>query len=447
MDSINSLGELFEMVSEYCRGEISEVAHKVWIKDIEPLNLEGSVVQLGVKTDFKKKILQERYIKLLATAFEAVLGFPVKIEVVVTEEAGAPPPPIVQPGDSFIPVEPTENGDYEFTFDTFIIGPSNKFAHAASLAVSANPASTYNPLFIYGASGLGKTHLLYAISNEIQKNFPKKHIIYAKGEEFTNELINAIQTNTTKDFHDKYRMTDVLLVDDIQFIGGKDSTQEEFFHTFNTLYQAGKQIVLTSDRPPKEIKTLEDRLRTRFEWGLLADIQPPDFETRIAIIRRKAQLLGSSIPDDVADYVANRLKTNIRQIEGAVKKIIAYEQFAHASPSILIAQNAIRDILNDNQPIPVTVERIISEVGRTFSVTPQDIRSNKRNAQISSARQAAIYVVREITQMSMSAIGDEFGGKDHSTIVYSIQKVEAQMQNDAVFKETIEDIVKNIRNN
>ncbi|PWM37973.1 MAG: chromosomal replication initiator protein DnaA [Clostridiales bacterium] len=439
---MESFHEVFELVSEYCKGEISEVAHKVWIKDIEPLKLEGSTAYLGVKTDFKKKILEERYLGLLATAFENVLGFEVKVEIVCQPDLSPAP----EPEAPFLS-KPSGNGDYEYTFSTFIIGPSNKFAHAASLAVAANPASTYNPLFIYGASGLGKTHLLYAICNEIQKNSPQKKIIYAKGEEFTNELINAIATQTTKEFHDKYRMADVLLVDDIQFIGGKESTQEEFFHTFNTLYQAGKQIVLTSDRPPKEIKTLEDRLRTRFEWGLLADIQPPDFETRIAIIRRKAQLLGSTMPDEVAEYIANRLKNNIRQLEGAVKKIIAYEELAHTPPSILIAQNAIRDILNDNQPIPVTVERIISEVSRTYSVSAQDIRSNKRSAQISSARQIAIYIVREITQMSMSAIGEEFGGRDHSTIVYAIQQVEKNMQHDSVYKETIEDIIKNIRNN
>ncbi|MCI8442087.1 MAG: chromosomal replication initiator protein DnaA [Provencibacterium sp.] len=446
MDSINSFHELFQLVSDYCKGEISEVAYNLWIKDIEPIELKGSSVYLGVKTDFKKKILEERYVKLLEEAFEAVLGFPVEVKILCEnpEDTAAPPPP---QAESIVPGSgPPEAGDYEYTFSTFIIGPSNKFAHAASLAVATNPASTYNPLFIYGASGLGKTHLLYAICNEIQQNFPQKRLIYVKGEEFTNELINAIQNNTTMAFHDKYRVTDVLLVDDIQFIGGKESTQEEFFHTFNTLYQAGKQIVLTSDRPPKEIKTLEDRLRTRFEWGLLADIQPPDFETRIAIIRRKAQLMGSTMPDDVAEYIANRLKTNIRQLEGAVKKIIAFEQFAHTPPSILMAQNAIRDILNDNQPIPVTVERIISEVSRTYSVSPQDIRSTKRSAQISTARQAAIYVVREITQMSMSAIGEEFGGKDHSTIVYSIQKVEGLMENNPVYKETIEDIIRNIRN-
>ncbi len=337
-------------------------------------------------------------------------------------------------------------GDYEYTFATFIIGPSNKFAHAAALAVAANPANAYNPLFIYGGSGLGKTHLLYAICAEIRQNKPQMKVIYSKGEEFTNELISAIATERTKDFHDKYRQADILLVDDIQFIGGKESTQEEFFHTFNALYQAGKQIVLTSDRPPKEIKTLEDRLRTRFESGLLADVQPPDFETRIAIIRRKAELLDIAIPDDVAEYISNRLKNNIRQLEGAVKKIKAYKILAGSSPSIVIAQNAIRDILNDSQPISVTVERIINEVSRYFEVTPQDIRSQKRSSQISLARQVAMYVVREVTQMSMSSIGEEFGGKDHSTVVYSIQQCREKMENDSRFKNTVEDIIKNIRN-
>ncbi|MEG2371221.1 MAG: chromosomal replication initiator protein DnaA, partial [Hydrogenoanaerobacterium sp.] len=245
----------------------------------------------------------------------------------------------------------------------------------------------------------------------------------------------------------KYRQADALLVDDVQFIGGKESTQEEFFHTFNALYESNKQIVLTSDRPPKEIKTLDDRLRTRFEWGLLADIQPPDFETRVAIIQRKAELLDIQIPDDVAEYVANKLKTNIRQLEGAVKKIKAYKTLTGTPPSILIAQNAIRDILNDHQPVPVTIERIISEVARTYNgVTPQDIRSSKRSANISSARQVSIYIVREITQMSMASIGQEFGGRDHSTIVYALQQVEKNMNIDPRYRELIEDIIKNVRN-
>lgn len=446
---MESFSEVLSMVNEYCKQKLSDVAYSLWIKDIEPVKFEDLTAYLYVKSEFRKKIIDEKYSSLLKEAFKEVLGFDVQVNI-LCDEVKSPP---VQSNEDAIPSFSKEEleafsqgGEYEYTFSTYIVGPSNKFAHAAAMAVASNPATSYNPLFIYGASGLGKTHLLYAICGEIARVNPGTNIIFVKGEEFTNELIGAITTETTKQFHDKYRQADVLLVDDIQFIGGKESTQEEFFHTFNTLYQASKQIVLTSDRPPKEIKTLEDRLRTRFEWGLIADIQPPDFETRIAIIRRKAQLMDIDIPDDVAEYIANRIKNNIRQLEGAVKKLKAYKLLAGSPPSILIAQNAIRDILNDNQPLPVTVERIIAEVGRTYGVSPTDIRSNKRSAQISSARQSAMYIVREITQMSMSSIGEEFGGRDHSTVVYATQQVEKNMKTDLHYKETIEDIIKNIRN-
>ena len=437
---MDSFAELFALVLDLCKNQISDVAFNLWLKDIIPLRLEGSAAFLQVNSEFKMNIIREKYTSILKSAFETTLGFPV--DVIITCET---PQPAEKPAGPPPSDAAAVNGEYDYTFDTFIVGSSNKFAHAASLAVAANPANAYNPLFIYGGSGLGKTHLLYAICAEIRKNRPIYNIIYVKGDEFANDIITAIRDQRTAEFRERYRKADVLLVDDIQFIGGKESTQEEFFHTFNTLYESNKQIVLASDRPPKEIKTLEDRLRTRFEWGLLADIQIPDFETRIAIIRRKAQLLDIQMPDDVAEYIANRLKTNIRQLEGTVKKLKAYKLLQGTNRSIMIAQNAIRDILNDNQPVPVTVERIISEVGRTYGISPQDIRSNKRSAQISAARQISIYIVREITQMSMSTIGDEFGGRDHSTIVYAIQQVEKNMNNDLRYKETIEDIIKNIR--
>lgn len=443
---MESFADLFALVLENCQGKMSDVAFSLWLKDIVPLRLDESVAHLRVNSEFKMNIVKEKYSSILKTSFEEILGFEVEIEISCEN-----PSPI-----SFAPAagamaalsnEPDvlNGGEYDYTFDTFIVGPSNKFAHAASIAVAANPANAYNPLFIYGASGLGKTHLLYAICGDIHKNRPDYNIIYVKGDEFANEMITSIQDKTTPAFREKYRQADVLLVDDIQFIGGKESTQEEFFHTFNTLYESSKQIVLASDRPPKEIKTLEDRLRTRFEWGLLADIQAPDFETRIAIIRRKAQLLMLTVPDDVSEYIANRLKTNIRQLEGTVKKLKAFSLIQPGPITIVTAQNAIRDILNDNQPVPVTVERIIAEVGRTYGVSPQDIRSTKRSAQVSSARQISSYIVREITQMSMATIGEEFGGRDHSTIVYALQQVEKNMANDQRYKETIEDIIKNIR--
>ncbi|MEG2144771.1 MAG: chromosomal replication initiator protein DnaA, partial [Oscillospiraceae bacterium] len=340
----------------------------------------------------------------------------------------------------------SQNGEYSYTFDNFIVGSSNKFAHAASLAVAEAPAAAYNPLFIHGGSGLGKTHLLCAICNEIEKNNPASNILYVKSEGFTNELIDSLSKNKMAEFRDKYRPVDVLLMDDIQFIGGKDSTQEEFFHTFNTLYEAGKQIVVTSDRPPKEIKTLEDRLRTRFESGLIADIQPPDYETRVAIIKRKAELLELELSPDVIDYIASKLKTNIRQLEGTVKKIKANKLLAGMTPTIVSAQNAIRDILNDSQPISVVIERIIAEVARFYEVSPSDVKSNKRAAQISLARQASMYIIREITGISMASIGDEFGGRDHSTVVYALKQVDNMLSVNPHFKNTVDDIIKNVKN-
>ncbi len=271
--------------------------------------------------------------------------------------------------------------------------------------MAANPSGAYNPLFIYGGSGLGKTHLLTAIQTEIKRTHPDFVIMYVTCEQFTNELIAAIRAGSTEDFRMKYRVADLLLVDDIQFIAGKESTQEEFFHTFNSLHDAHKQIVIASDRPAKEIKSLEERLRTRFEWGLTADVQPPDFETRVAIVKRKAELLHLDLPEDVAEFIANHLKNNIRQLEGAVKKLNAYRLLEGIQPVIGVAQNAIKDILNENQPVPVTIEKIVGEVSRTFNVSPADIRGTKRNANVASARRVAIYILREVTGMSMEEIG------------------------------------------
>ena len=301
-----------------------------------------------------------------------------------------------------------------------------------------------DPLFIYGPSGLGKTHLLNAIQIEIHKNHPDYNIVYVDCEKFTNEIITAVKMATTEQFRQKYREADVLLIDDIQFLAGKESTQEEFFHTFNTLHNAGKQIVLASDRPAKEIKSLEERLRTRFEWGLTADIQPPDFETRVAIVKRKAELLNLDLPDDVAEYIANHLKQNIRQLEGAVKKLNAYYMLEGIAPCIGVTTTAIKDTLNDTQPIPVTIEKIINEVARTYNVIPSDIRGKKRSANVSAARQMSMYIIREITGMSMEAIGSEFQ-RDHSTVVYSINTMEKNIGKDRHLKETVDDIMKNIR--
>lgn len=445
---MDSFEEVFQAVQEYCRLRVTAPAFTVFFQRLEVVSFDGTTAVLLAPAEFIRTSLVNRYMPLLTEAFTATLGIDVKVEI---EVAAPPPAPPADAPDAIsqtvLPGSAQENaGNYAFTFENFIVGPNNKFAHAAALAVASNPSGSYNPLFIYGPSGLGKTHLEIAIRLEIQKNHPEFNILYVDGEAFTNEIITAIRNNSTAEFHQKYRQADVLLVDDIQFIGGKEATQEEFFHTFNTLYNAGKQIVLASDRTPKEIKSLDDRLRSRFEWGLTADIQPPDFETRVAIIKRKANLLGMELPEDVCEFIAKRLKNNIRQLEGAVKKMNAYRMLSGIHPTVGAAQNAIKDILSETQPVPVTIEKIMNEVARCYNITPADIRSRKRTANISDARKTAIYCIREITGMSMEDIGKEFGGRDHSTVVYSIKQVEEMMDTNSSFKEMVEDIIKNTRN-
>ncbi len=438
MDSFN---ETWQLVCDYCKSRITEVAFKTWISRIEPYDIDFNLAQvtLLVPNEFHKETVTRCFIQLLTDSFREIFGQAFQIKLVVPDEIR------VEKEQQPIQAESPDD-DMALTFSNYIVGSSNKFAHAASQAVAQNPGGSYNPLFIYGNSGLGKTHLLHAIKNEILSNNPDMKIVYVKGDDFTNEIVDSVRKVKTDEFRKKYRQSDVLLVDDVQFIGGKESTQEEFFHTFNALYEARKQIVLTSDRTPKEIKTLEERLRTRFESGLIADIQPPDIETRIAILKNKAEMLDFYIPDEICDYIANKLKTNVRQLEGVVKKIKAKSLLNGEKPSITIAQEVISDVLTNEVPVPVTVERIIEEVARTFGVTADAIRSVKnRQANLSNARHIAIYVVRQVTGLSMTAIGEEFGGRHYSTIVYTIQEVTKKMSKDSKTKEMIEDIIKNIQ--
>lgn len=436
---METIKEMWSGILDYLRVNegLSQVAFDVWINCMEPYGIENGEVVVYVHTDFQKKIITENYKDRIVNAFERVMGIPLGLKIVSRESAVSAAPVTDQ-------AETVSNFESGFTFDNFIVGSSNKFAYAASQAVASKPAVQYNPLFIYGGSGLGKTHLLYAICNEIRRKNPAAKILYAKGEAMTNDIIEAIQNGTTPELRSKYRTADVLLVDDIQFISGKERTQEEFFHTFDYLHSNNKQIVLTSDRPPKEIATLEDRLRNRFEMGLMADIQPPDLETRIAIIRKKAESLEIPITDEIAEYVATQLKSNVRQLEGVVKNIKAQYMLKGERLSLLTAQNAIRDMRNDNQPVSITVDRIINEVARSMMVKPEDIRSQKRNAPVSQARQVAEYVMRTVTGLPMQSIGDEFGARDHSTIVYAVRKVEERMEQDSVFKNQVNDIIKNI---
>lgn len=434
MDSFN---DVLDAAKQYCREHTAEATYQYYISGLKAVSFENSnCVTLEVRNEFIRGIVSDRYTALLKNAFKSVLGFDVDVQFVTPEPVEEKPEQTGEP--------PLPSGRYDFTFENFIRGPSNQFAFAAAQAVAANPSGAYNPLFIYGPSGLGKTHLLNAIQVEVRRNHPDYNIVYVDCEMFTNEIVEAVKTATTENFRLKYRQADVLLIDDIQFLAGKEATQEEFFHTFNTLHNAGKQIVIACDRPAKEIKSLEERLRTRFEWGLTADIQPPDFETRVAIVRRKAELLNLEIPDDVADYIANHLKQNIRQLEGAVKKLNAYYMLEGIQPCIGVTTTAIKDTLNDTQPIPVTIEKIINEVARTYNVLPADIRGKKRSANVSAARQMTMYIIREVTGMSMEAIGQEFS-RDHSTVVYSINTMEKNIQRDRHLKEMCDDIMKNVR--
>lgn len=432
---MNSFDEIWELVKEQLKLSVTEVAYNVWLSPLSFVKFQNDTVYLSI-TEFKKRIIVDKFSEIINSAFEAVLGFPITIEYVVPNEHAKSAE--IDEGNK------SDINEYDYTFSNFITGPSNRFAHAAAINVATNPGKAYNPLFIYGHSGLGKTHLLLAIMNEIKANNPEANIIYTSGEHFTNELIYYIGNHNTYDFHEKYRSCDVLLVDDIHFIARGETIQEEFFHTFNALNNNGSQIVLTSDRPPKEMMTLEERLRTRFEMGLIADIQPPTLETRMAIVKNKAEALGLDLGDEVIQFIGENIKRNIRQLEGAVKKIKAFQDVEGVRPSVAIAKRAISDLINDDQPTPVTVDNIINEVARTFDVSPADIRSDKRNSNISQARQVAIYIVEQITSLSLKAIGTEFGNKHHSSIIYALREIKNKIEKDISLKATIDDIIKNI---
>ena len=429
---MDSFAELWEMVKEECKNQVSESIYNVWFKDMELVSFDDNKVVIAL-SDFKRKIVESRFMDKLESSFKNVIGFDIQIILVDVEKA--------------VPVKAEETEDAltdEDTFDSFIVGASNKFAYAAANAVANDPGGKYNPLFIHGNSGLGKTHLLNAIAHQVKLTHPEANIVYTRGESFTNELVKYIGQKSTEAFHDKYRNADILLVDDVQFIAGKDSTQEEFFHTFNALYQSGNQIVLTSDRPPKEIALLEDRLRNRFEWGLMADIQSPDLETRMAIIKRKAEVLNFDLPDDIVQYIAEKLKNNIRQLEGAVKKMQAFVTMQGMPVNIMTAQTAIKDIIVDNSPTPVTINKIVTEVARTYGADSADIYSKKQNAQTTEMRQMAMYIVREMTGLSTKLIGREFN-RDHSTVVYSLDKFTKRYHEDSKLRSVVDNIIKNIR--
>ena len=452
-NNISSLSDIYNLVVEnYVREyNISASAKELWLDALEPISMEGNVVTLATDTDFKRNTINSIYLEKLEEQFTIGLGNPIKVEIIIKDDIPTTETKFNDIRNSRELTNKIDNIVHDnkvtYTFDNFIVGPSNNLAYAAAKAVSQKQHEKYNPLFIYGDSGLGKTHLLSAIQNEMTKNYPGINIIYISAETFTNEFLHSITANKTELFDEKYRNADALLIDDIQFIAGKEQTEEKFFHIFNELYKLNKAIVLTSDRPAKEIKSISDRLKTRFSSGLAADVRAPEYETRLAIIQRKADLLNFKIPDDVVDFIATKLKSNIRQIEGVVTKMNALYMVSQIKPTIVVAQNVIKDIVSDHQPIPITVDKIISEAAKIYNVDPDEIRSPKRNSPVSSARKVAIYVIQEITGLPYETIGQEFSGRDHSTVVYAIKNVKEMMAKDSNFRSVIEDLIKNIKAN
>lgn len=439
---IQSLDDIWAAVCDECKKNISEVAFNCFLKDLKPVSLDTDSFIVSINNEYMRGVVEENYSSIISDAIRAVMGIEKKLQIIYEDDE-----------QKILGAELHSEGltfeDF-FTFDNFVVGSTNRFAHAASLAVAENPGlNNYNPLIIYGNSGVGKTHLLLAIKNRIKKKFPNKKIEYTRGEDFTNQLIQALQEGklglgTIDDFRTKFRGVDVLLVDDIHFIAGKEQTQEEFFNTFNTLYQNNKLIVVTLDRPPREIKTLDDRIRSRFESGLFADITPPDFETRVGIIKKKANQFGIELEDNLVFFIAEHIKVNTRQIEGVVKKLHAYITIQNKIPTLSVVQGFIRDVINDTQPEPIKIEKIISEVARTYNVSENDILSNRRTSSLALARQVAMYIARETTELSYKAIGESFG-KDHTTVLYNVNKIDEFLKDKPYEKELVADIIKNLK--
>ena len=469
---------VWDIVYDSFRNTMTDAIRELWFKDLTIEDYEDGVITMGIKSELKQKTLTEKYTGELARRFSDELGFDVIVNVVFTgtpldkEEMKRSIMERVSMGDPSYRIEqekkrkeqeekekatqPQSNAlhlgstmppfNFEYTFDNFIVGSSNKFAHAACVAVARMPAKNYNPLFIYGPSGIGKTHLLYAITNYLREQNPNVKVIYIKGEDFTNQMIDCLSRQAMPEFREKYRDCDVLLIDDIQFIAGKVSTQEEFFHTFNALYEGRKQIILTSDRQPREIKTLEDRLKTRFEWGLIADIQSPDLELRIAIIKKKAEQVGVVLPEDVLTFLAENLRSNIRQIEGAIKKLGARVFLSGESIDMDLARGCISELLGGAEPTSVTVEKIFASVYQKYGVKKEDLISTKRNKEIAYARHITVYIIREVTEMSLPNIAKIFN-RDHSTIISSIETIERKLITDAMLDFEIKEIVKEVSPN
>lgn len=440
----SNLDNIWTEVLNLIKVELTEVSFNTWLKTVEPVNISNSKVILAAPNEFTKNILEGRYLNLIKNAFkqvteedfEIIFTMPGEEQYDFREQTTTPE---VNDNNQKSQLNP------KYTFDSFVIGSSNRFAHAASLAVAEAPAKAYNPLFIYGGVGLGKTHLMHAIAHYTLSQNPNAKVVYVSSEKFTNELINSIREYRNEEFRNKYRNIDVLLIDDIQFIAGKEGTQEEFFHTFNALHEANKQIIISSDRPPKDIPTLEDRLRSRFEWGLITDIQAPDLETRVAILRKKANIENITVNDDVMLYIATKIQSNIRELEGALIRVVAYSSLTNSEVTEELAEEALKDILSNNKAKEVTVETIKQSISKNFNIKMDDFTSKKRTRAIAYPRQIAMYLTRELTDLSLPKIGDEFGGRDHTTVIHAYDKIAGEIEDDINFKNKVDDIIKDLK--
>lgn len=443
--SPSPLETVWAAICDELKKSISDVTFNCFFKDLVPVFMSDGEFTISINDQHIKGLIENNYSEKLNAAIKTIMGLDMVARIVVDEDE-----------EVILKAEQQSEGlSFEdfFTFQNFIVGSTNRFAHAAALAVAEAqiPQPTFNPLVIYGPSGVGKTHLMLAIKNHIKNKYPHKVVEFVRGEEFTNQFIQALNQGKlglplVEEFRNKYRNVDVLLLDDIHFIAGKETTQEEFFNTFNALYQNGKQIVVTLDRPVKEIKTLDERIRSRLEGGFYGDITPPDFETRVGIVNKKAEQSGFKLDEAIVYYIAEHIKSNTRQLEGVVKKLEAYINIQNKVPTVAVVQTFIRDIISDDKPEPIQIDNIIVEVAHTYNVSEADILSNRRTASLALARQVAMYIARETTDLSYKAIGESFG-KDHTTVLYNVNRIEEFLKDKPYQKELVEDIIKNLRNN
>lgn len=450
----NQLNEIWQEILQLIDKELKKPSFETWFKSTNLISYENGQLIVMVPNIFAKDWLDQRYLPLISGKASQVLNTEVTVKLITPGQEDEIKSSKNEKKSNYLKAVNSKEEDYgistlnpKYVFDTFVVGNSNRFAHAASLAVSEAIAKAYNPLFIYGGAGLGKTHLMHAIAHYVLEQQYNLKVMYVTSEKFTNELINAIKDDKTLQFRNKYRGMDVLLIDDIQFLAGKERTQEEFFHTFNTLHEANKQIIISSDRPPKEIPTLEERLRSRFEWGLITDIQPPDLETRIAILRKKAELEHLNIPDEIMLYIANKIQSNIRELEGALIRLVAYSSLSKREIDMDLCVEALKDILPEGRQKTITSDLIQNHVADYFGLRIEDFKAKRRTRDVAFPRQVAMYLCRELTDLSLPKIGEEFGGRDHTTVMHAYDKISNSVNNDPQIETIINNLVDKIKNN